>query len=169
MDLDFTTSEWANLATALAVIVAVTFGIVQVLQGHRKRRDATTFAFISSFQSERFLESLRLVLRLPDHASHADVVKANGVRAAADELSNLFEGMGYMVHERLVPLRVVDDLVGGGVRMSHAKLQDYLAVLRRERSPTYYEWFTWLNDQLLKRGRQDRSVPAQVKFADWEP
>lgn len=159
----------AQLATAGAVFVALAFGVVQVRQFHRARRDATTFQFINSFQSPHFLRNLRIVLDLPDNAPAESVRGHHEVQTAADELSLLFEGMGYMVHEKLLPLATLDELVGGAVRSCHRKLEPYIMWLRSERSPTYYEWFTWLRDQLRTHGRLDRERPAHEVYARWNP
>lgn len=82
------------------------------------------------------------------------------------------EGLGYSVYARVVPLRVVADLMGGTVRLAWRKLQPYVDEERqRSGSQKTFEWFPWLAGQLQRHSPGKTSLPvgAYEAYRDWKP
>jgi hypothetical protein len=70
------------------------------------------------------------------------------VFAAVQAVGCILEGLGHSVYARIVPLRVVGDLLGGTVRLAWRKVQRYVEEgRRRSGSEKTFEWFQWLAKQ----------------------
>ncbi len=84
----------------------------------------------------------------------------------------ILEGLGYSVFARIVPLRVVADLVGGTIRLAWRKLSPYVEEERRRSgSQKSFEWFQWLARQLERHspGATNLQRGAQDAYDDWDP
>ena len=83
----------------------------------------------------------------------------------------VIEGLGYSVFERVVPLRIVDNLVGGNIRIIWRKLRRYVE-FERERSGSQktFEWFQWLAEQLdrYQQGKTSLQIGAHEAYRDWK-
>ena len=79
-----------------------------------------------------------------------------------------FEAMGVLVHRRIAPLPLVQDLVGGFAVVTWHRLKPWITELRVEQSnPSDSEWFQWLAEQLEKRRAE--KMPAYVQHRGWLP
>jgi len=84
----------------------------------------------------------------------------------------MIEAIGYSVFARIVPLAVVDDLVGGIVRVAWRKLKRYIEFEReRAGSQKSWEWFQWLAEQLDRHSQSRTTLKsgAQIVHRDWKP
>jgi hypothetical protein len=71
MTLDASTV--ANIAQAIAVIVAVAFGIQQLRSLAAVRRREAAFALMQSLQTPQVLRGILLIDRMPDGLTLADI------------------------------------------------------------------------------------------------
>ncbi len=70
------------------------------------------------------------------------------------------------------PLSMVDDMMGGIVRVTWRKLERYVAHDRaRSGSQKGWEWFQWLYEQMEKHHRSKTSlrIGAFEAHRDWKP
>jgi hypothetical protein len=94
------------------------------------------------------------------------------VFAAVQAVGCILEGLGYSVYARIVPLRVVGDLLGGTVRLAWRKVQPYVEEERRRSgSQKTFEWFQWLATQLERYspGKTNLEMGAHQAYQDWKP
>ncbi|UCC49197.1 MAG: DUF4760 domain-containing protein, partial [Gemmatimonadota bacterium] len=85
-------------------------------------------------------------------------------------IGNTFESFGVMVYRRIVPLALVDELVGGTVVLLWGKLAAWVEESRKEKSTeTVYEWFQWLAERIQEQPGFDILEGAHVKHRDWNP
>src|SRR5207237_10882790 len=116
-------STVANVATALTVITGVGFGLVEAQRSRRARQERAAYAAVQALLSPEWMKSMIVVHSISDGSS------ASAIEADADGLSAahsggvILEGLGYPVYARIVPLRVVADLVGGRVRLAWRKFR----------------------------------------------
>jgi hypothetical protein len=72
----------------------------------------------------------------------------------------------------MVPLNVVDEVLGGTVRVAWRKLHGY-AEYERERSGSQknWEWFQWLAEQIDRHSKAGTSLTlgAHEAYRDWRP
>jgi hypothetical protein len=112
-----------------------------------------------------------VVFALPDGAGAADVEGRPDVRGSVDAVCITYEALGYAAFRRLVPLDVVDDRVGGAVRVSWRKLGPYAERCRTQSgSRKTWEWFQWLAERIEGHLRSlDEVEGAHVRHRDWPP
>jgi len=85
-------------------------------------------------------------------------------------MSSTMESIGVMVYRRILPLGMVEELMGGAVEMLWAKLEHWVKDLRDEQSqPELHEWFQWLAERLKQRTVTDQntsSISRLNKFSE---
>ena len=72
----------------------------------------------------------------------------------------------------MVPLNVVDELLGGTVRVAWRKLRGYVEYEReRAGSQKNWEWFQWLAEQIDRhsKARTSLTLGAHDAYRDWRP
>src|SRR5260370_38068437 len=90
-----------------------------------------------------------LVQAIPEGSTAAKIEADPRVLEAAQSIGLILEGLGYTVFARMVPLNVVDELMGGTVRVAWRKLRPYVEYEReRAVSQKTWGWFQWLPTQL---------------------
>ena len=135
-------STIANVATALTVITGVAFGLVEAQRSRRARQERAAYAAVQAILSPEWMKSMIAVHSIPDGSSAPALEADAGVLNAAHSVGVILEGLGYSVYARIVPLRVVADLVGGTVRLAWRKLRPYVEEERRRSgSQKTFEWF----------------------------
>jgi hypothetical protein len=162
----------ANVATALTVITGVGFGLVEAQRSRRARQERAAFAAVQAILTPEWMKSMVVVHSIPDGSSAAAIEADARVLDAAHVVGMILEGLGYSVYARIVPLRVVADLVGGTIRLAWRKLRPYVEdERRRSGSQKTFEWFQWLAAQLERHapGKTNLQVGAYKAYLDWKP
>jgi hypothetical protein len=162
----------ANVATALTVITGVAFGLVEAQRSRRARQERAAYAAVQALLSPEWMRSMIIVHNIPDNSSAADIERNADVVHAANSVGVTLEGIGYSVYARIVPLRVVADLVGGTVRLAWRKLRPYIEEERRRTgSQKTFEWFQWLAVQMEKHspGKTNLEIGAHDAYRNWKP
>jgi len=165
-------STIANVATALTVITGVAFGLVEAQRSRRARQERAAYAAVQAILSPEWMKSMIVVHSIPDGSNAATIEADAGVLNAAHSVGVILEGLGYSVYARIVPLRVVADLVGGTVRLAWRKLRPYVEEERRRSgSQKTFEWFQWLATQLERHspGKTNLEIGAHQAYEDWKP
>ena len=165
-------STIANFATALTVLIAVIFGIVEMRRARRDREERAAFAAVQAILTPEWMRSMLVVHNIPDESSAAEIESNARVLEAASAVGIILEGLGYSVYARIVPLRVVGDLMGGTVRLAWRKLRPYIEEERRRSgSRKTFEWFEWLATQVERHlpGKTSLEMGAQEAYLDWKP
>ena len=121
----------ANVATALTVITGVGFGLVEAQRSRRARQERAAYAAVQALLSPEWMRSMIVVHNIPDNSTAGSIESDASVLDAVHSVGITLEGIGYSVYARIVPLRVVADLVGGTVRLAWRKLQPYIEEERR--------------------------------------
>jgi hypothetical protein len=165
-------STIANVATALTVIAAVIFGLLEARRARQDRQERAAFTAIQAIMTPAWMNSVVLVQSLPDDATAADIESNPTLLAAAQNVGIILEAIGYSVFARIVPLKIVDDLVGGTVRVAWGKLGRYVEFERqRAGSQKSWEWFEWLAQQLERHSQSPTTLTkgAPQVYRDWKP
>ena len=165
-------STIANVATALTVLIAVAFGIIEMRRARREREERAAFAAVQAILTPEWMRSMLVIHNLPDDASAAMIERDARVLDAASAVGIILEGLGYSVYARIVPLHVVGDLLGGTVRIAWRKLRPYIEEERRRSgSRKTFEWFEWLAKQVERHvpGKTSLQLGAAEAYDDWIP
>lgn len=163
-----TLANLAQVVGVVAVMAAIGFGVAQIRQYRQQRRDAVAVELMRSIQDAEFTRSLRLLLSLPVDVS-VEGLRARGdaCEDAALALGAKYETLGYLVYRGIMPLELVEELVGGvGVHL-WARLKPWALALREEQGqPLLFEWYQWLAETMDRRGRPQEQ-PAYLRHRDW--
>ena len=162
----------ANIATALAVLVGVVFGVVEMRRTRRDREERAAFAAIRAFMTPEWMASSTIVQSIPKGTSAAQIESDPRTLEACLKIATIMEGIGYSVYSRIVPLSVAADLIGGIAVVAWRNFRPYVEV-ERERMGTQksWEWFQWLAEQIERHSvsKTNLAVGAQTVYRDWRP
>lgn len=160
---------WAEILGGLAVIGGIIFGVAQLRLFQRQRADRAAVEVMRSMLSEHFPSAYRLLNHLPDGVSVAEVREMGPeYEDAVFAIATVFETLGFMVYEGVIPLRVVRELVGGVALAMWRKVGPYAAELAEsEDQARLVEWYEWLVDRLEELEDELPPGRASARFADW--
>ena len=128
----------ANIATALTVLIAVAFGLIEMRRARREREERAAFSAVKAILSSEWIKSMIVVHSIPDGSTASGSEAEPRVPEAVHSLGVILEGLGYSVFARIVPLHVVADLVGGTIRLAWRKLRPSVEAERARRLATIF-------------------------------
>lgn len=160
----------AEIVGALIVIGGLFFALMQMRQIRQQRRELAALEMFRFFGNPHFTAAYKMILRMPDDMSAADVRKADPeLEDAAVLISATLESIGVMTYQRIVPFIVVNSLMGASTPLLWRKLEQWAVALREEQgSDAAFEWFQWLAERLEGYHTIDPD-PAYVAHKDWVP
>jgi hypothetical protein len=165
-------STLANIATALTVLTAVVFGLIEMRRARRDREERAAFVAVQAILRPAWIESMTLVQAISEGTTPAQIEADPRLFQAVQSIACILESLGYAVFARMVPLDVVDELLGGTVRVAWRKLRGYVEYEReRAGSQKNWEWFQWLAEQVDRhsKARTSLTVGAHDAYRDWRP
>ena len=124
-----------------------------------------------AFQNHGFTSSLRLVMQYEQECQrcHEESVPQE-LQDAAMLVSTTLEAVGLMVYQRIVPFRLVQQLMGGVTQASWRVLRPHTEWLREKLCrPSIHEWFQWLAERLDEHPEYRDEEGAYSKYGDWKP
>ena len=79
------------------------------------------------------------------------------------------ENIGVMTFQRIVPFRVVKNLIGISTILLWRKLEHWVLDLREKLAcPEAFEWFQWLAER-LEECTDAEEAPAYDAYRSWKP
>jgi hypothetical protein len=153
-------------ATLMTVLMGLVFGVLSVRQWQRARALSVAAELVKSLQGQEFTRCIAVILELPEKADAGVVLNDASVVSAAYVVGHVFEGLGVLVFYRLLPLDMVEHLVGGYLRASWTRLKPYIERRRVVLGPSFAEWFEWLADRLCEQASR-KDVGAAVAYRNW--
>ena len=153
-----------NIAIALSFVIALVFGIVQVRQAGRDRRERLTLETLRAFADRGFAELMYLVQRqeLPKTGEELRVL-ARDQQVLFIQMAQMMEGLGVMVAEDLISLDLVDKTLGDFVITAWKKYQPVFLDMRANiPDPFLGEYFQWLAEHIEKRMTENPRRPFYV-------
>lgn len=164
--------DLGNLAQAVGaatVVGGTVFALAQFFEYKRQRQDAAIAEVMHSFIGPELSRAITRLLRMPDGVS-GEQLRMEGFETeyAGVLVCMTFETLGMLVHKRIVPFPIVNELAGGITVVMWRKLGPWLVHTReKQQQPSWAEWFEWLARQCAKWKDEER--PAYIKYADWVP
>lgn len=156
-------------ATLLAVAVSIVFGLAAVRHSRRLRYLTAAVEFVQSVQTDLFTRAMQRILELPPKAEAERVLEDSELVHAAYVVGHVFEGLGVLVYRRLLPIDLVDELIGGYLRTSWMRLAPYIERRRESFGPTFAEWFQWLVERAAELPHATNRLSAATVHRDWRP
>jgi hypothetical protein len=165
-------STVANIATALTVLTAVLFGLIEMRRARKDREERAAFIAVQAILTPAWIQSMTLVQAISEGTTPSQIEANPRLFQAVQSIACILESLGYAVFARMVPLDVVDELLGGTVRVAWRKLRSYVEYERaRAGSQKNWEWFQWLAEQIDRHSnaRTSLAVGAHEAYRDWRP
>ena len=165
-------STVANIATALTVLTAVAFGLIEMHRARKEREERAAFVAVQAILTPAWMDSMSLVQAISDGTTPSEIENDPRLFKAVQSIACILESLGYAVFARMVPLKVVDECLGGTVRVAWRKLRGYVEYEReRVGSQKNWEWFQWLAEQIDRHSKAPTSLGrgAHDAYRDWQP
>jgi hypothetical protein len=151
----------ANLALTLSFIVAVIFGIAQVQQASRDRRERLTLETLRTFTTREFAELIQYVnsSKVPETNQQLRALPPNE-QVMFIQFAQIMESLGQLVYDKYINLDLVDKTLGSFVTTSWEKYKTMFFDIR-EKAPDPYlgEYFQWLAERIEERMRENPRKP----------
>jgi len=167
---DLTTlANLAEIFGAAVVVGGLAFGVIQLHNYREQRRETAAIELLRSFHNPEFSRALRVVLDIPKGVGK----KALGECSADQETAIMvvmltFESIGLMVFRKIVPLDMVDELLGGVCVECWGRLENYIQDSRIENGrDSLSEWFQWLAERLEEAQARHGCVAAYELHRRW--
>lgn len=154
-----------QVITTVAVVFGVVFGLVQLRQAIRNRRDQAAVDIVRAVQTPEIKQAIDHVYALPDDAD-PDLIRGDpSMLRAAQAVDSACEMWGSMVYEEVIDLHMLDRMVGGWVRGGWRRLRRWEEDERvKNRNPNIAEWWQWLYEMLEADPDPGKSRGAHVAY-----
>ena len=165
-------STVANIATALTVLTAVVFGLIEMRRARKEREERAALVAVQAILTPAWIKSMTLVQAISEGTTPSQIEADPRLFQAVQSIACILESLGYAVFAHMVPLNVVDELLGGTVRVAWRKLRGYVEYERdRAGSQKNWEWFQWLAEQIDRhsKARTSLTLGAHEAHRDWRP
>jgi hypothetical protein len=154
-----------DVLTAAAIVTGVVFGLWELGQANRARRDLTAADIVRTVQTPEVRRSVRKVFELPEDADPMTVNGDPEMLDAALSLDGACEMWGSLVFEGVVDRHMLDRMVGGWVRGSWRRLRRWVEAERvAAGTPNVGEWWQWLFELLEADPDPGKAQGAHVSY-----
>ncbi len=158
----FDLAALANLALALSLVVAIIFGVLQVLAASRDRKERLTIEVLRAFQTREFAQHM---MGLRDHPPPTTAKKwlemPEKTRTMYLHFSQEMEMLGLLVFDRKLDIDLVERTLGNFAVTSWEAMRPSIEDLRVEtKDPYLNEYFQWLAENVQARMRDQPRAPA---------
>jgi len=147
------------VVAAIGVIVGVVFTVLELRNLVKTRQTDLVIRLYSTFGSKEFQEVLMKVLDLEFKDYNGFVKKyvpstseENPIVTATSMVGIFFEGIGLLLHRKLIDIGLVGDLFISPVTMAWEKMKPIAEGWRKQYNrPEIFEWFEYLDNEMKKR------------------
>jgi hypothetical protein len=150
--VDILLLQTVSIAIASAgVFAAAIYYIIQIRHQTKVRQTDLVVRLYSIYGSKEFQEAWATVREF-EFKDYDDFMKKYGWSAAMSEVGLFFEGVGVLLHKKLVDISMVDDLFTGPIKMTWEKMKPIIEGHRKQKKyPQFYEWLEYLYNEMQKR------------------
>jgi hypothetical protein len=154
-----------EIFTAIAVVIGIVFGLVELRQATRNRRDHAAVDIVRTVQTQEVRQAVRLIFDLPLDADPELIRNDPPLLAAALAVDSACEMWGCMVFEGVVDHQLLDRMVGGWVRGTWVRLHVWVESERIEtQSVNVGEWWQWLYELLEADPDPGKKLGAHIGY-----
>ena len=151
----------STIIAAISVVVGVIFAVLQLRQVVKTRNLGLIIQLNPSFRVSHSemteAQSKLLSLEYEDYddfkKKHGELMVGGEVQKAIGIMFSFFEGLGLLLHRRLIDISIVDYITGGsgGVKMLWDKMKPILEGFSKEYNLPTFQWTEYLYNELQKR------------------
>ncbi len=151
--------------TAIAVVIGIIFGLIELRQATRNRREHAAVDIVRTVQTQDVRQAVRKIFDLPLDADPQLIRNDPELLAAALAVDSACEMWGCMVFEGVVDHQLLDRMVGGWVRGTWARLRAWVESERVEtQNVNVGEWWQWLYELLEADPDPGKKLGAHIAF-----
>lgn len=154
------------VVASAGVLVAAIYYVLQLRHQNRMRQTDLIMRLYLFYSSKEYQEAVARHLAA-DFKDYDDFVRKYGaiptksldpseVQISFQMVSTFFEGVGALLSEKLLDIRVVQKLFA--VEQYWEKTKPLVGELRRQLSPQLWEWFEYLYNEVKKREQQKAKI-----------
>jgi hypothetical protein len=148
----------ANVATALTLLVALVFGVVQVRQQARHQRELAAMSLIHSIQTPEYILAWPSVWALPDGARARDINADLRKLGDVVMIMTTLDSIAIMIERGLVPYELWREVDGGITATAWRKLERWVSGVRRTSGADTYGQL----ERLARRLAEDRQATGEI-------
>jgi hypothetical protein len=151
----------ANVALTLSFVVALVFGIAQVLAARRDRRERLALEALRNFQTREFAELLHYVTahKVPQNQQERDALPEED-QVTFIQLAQQMEALGLQVSAGFISMDLVDRTLGSFVTTAWEKYKPLVLSIRKTAPDPYLaEYFQWLAEKIEKEMPENPRKP----------
>ena len=138
------------VVAAVGVTVGVTLAYLEVRTLVKTRQTDLVIRLYSTMGSREFQETWER-FRAREYEDYKDYGKRHGW-SEVYQLGLFFEGIGVLLHRRLIDISLVDDLFSTPIKQGWEKMKPMTEDLRTQfERPQIGEWFEYLYNEMQKR------------------
>jgi len=138
------------IVVAAGVLIGVVYYILDMRHQRQVRQTDIIMTLYGTFQSKEFQAELAKVMTA-NFIDYDDAVKRYGWEFGFP-VGLFFEGIGVLLHRKLVDISLVDDLFTFHTRIVWEKLKPIVEGARKHfNAPTILEYFEYLHTEMEKR------------------
>lgn len=158
-------STLLNVLTAAAIVAGIVFGLSELRQANRARRDFAAADIVRTVQTPEVRRAVRRVFDLPEDADPVLISGDPQMLDAALSLDGACEMWGSLVFEGVVDRHMLDRMVGGWVRGSWLRLRPWVEAERvAADNRNVGEWWQWLYELLESDPDPGKAEGAYVSY-----
>ena len=128
-----------QIVTTVTVVGGFIFGAINLRRYGHARNEQAALAAVNALAASS-ASHMRRVLASPADRPFEDLVASDReLEVSAAILCGQFEQIGYLVYRRMVPLELVDDTIGGAVRVIWPRIRPWVEADRARAGNPYLE------------------------------
>jgi len=151
-------TEISAVVAAAGVLVGVVYYILDMRNQSKIRQTDLILRLQSDWRSRELRESYAIVMsmKFKDYDEYAKKYPLwNGVvtpeNRAVGEVASFFDGIGILLHRKLIDIEMVDELFSFYIKAAWEKLKPGIEGRRKELDPKLRKWFEYLYNEMKKR------------------
>jgi len=139
----------SGIVAAVGVIVGVIFAVLELRNLVQARQTDLVIRLYSTSSSKEFREAHKKIMA-KEFEDYKDYEKWYGWSDL--EVGLFFEGVGILLHRKLIDITLVDDLFSHIIKVTWEKTKQVTENIRKHsKAPQIYEWFEYLYNEMQER------------------
>ena len=154
-------TEISAIVAAVGVIVGVIYYILEIRHQDKMRHLDLFMRLYSIWGSRDMLKAHRrfMVIKVESYDSwvkeHGPVTEPSELNTDIDRVGWFFNMMGFLVKEKIVHIKLVDELLGYWVIKNWETIKPLVYGWRKQYNiPESYQWFEYLYNEMQKREKK---------------
>jgi len=149
-------TEISAVVAAAGVVVGIFYYVLEMRHQTRLRQTDLIMRLYSVFGSPEFGESYQEILTTEitdtDYLAKSPNDASNKIKISMRTQAAFYEGVGVLLHRKLIDIDLVDDLFSAAILQAWEKLEPIIKTTReRRKRPQIWEWFEYLYYEVKKR------------------